>query len=123
MKDQKNTVIMSGEKIVILVDAACLTGCRAPEAAKLPALVSGLCQTLASRNVARYFIHNVRIGETVTLVDKKVGHTFRLKMEAHTVVILSISKHLPKLQENRMPVLFVVNSRILQAISNKAVAA
>jgi hypothetical protein len=95
----------------------------APSAAKLPELVANLCKTLEARNVARYFIRNVPIGDTVALVDKKIGHTYRLRVEAHTIVVLSISKQQPEPTTTTMPVLFLFNSRIMQAYRNKVVAA
>ena len=123
MNDTENTITMSGEKLEVLIGAGCLTGCTEPEAAKLPSLISDLCKKLTQRSVARYFIRKIRIGDTVALVDRTAEYTYRLKVTAHAIVILSISKQIPTAAYSKVPVLILVNTRLLQAINNEAVAA
>lgn len=82
MKGPKNTIIMSGEPMEVFVGAGCLASCKPKDAAELPAILPKLCENLSSRGVGRYFIRNIRIGETIALVDRNLGYSFRLKMEA-----------------------------------------
>ena len=90
MKGTEHTITMLGEKMEVLVGAGCLSDCSAQLAARLPAVVSSLCKTLTKRHVAKTFMNNVRIGDTVALIDRRNGCTFRLRMEAHSVYILGI---------------------------------
>ena len=77
MKAAENTIMMLGEKMEVFVGAGCLSGCSTHIASRLPAIVSGLCKTLSKRQVARTFMHHVRIGDTVALVDRRSGCAFR----------------------------------------------
>ena len=122
MKCSENTIIMSGEQMQVFIGASCFEGCTPPEASRFPAILPKLCESLSSRSVARYFIRNVRIGDTIALVDKSLGYSFRLKMEAHSVCILSINKNLvpPK---NKDQVVYLVNYRLLHSVQGMAVAA
>ena len=82
----------------VLLEAKCITGCAPEVAGKFPRIMSRLCKSLALREVARFFIQSVRIGETVALVDKVNGYAYRIKMETCTVKVLEIheSSKLPK---------------------------
>lgn len=122
MKGPENTITMSGEQMEVFIGAGCLAGCTPPEAAMLPEILPKLCETLSSRSVARYFIRYIRIGDTIALVDKKLGYSFRLKMEAHAVCVLSITKNLTPPRDMGQ-VFYLVNSRLLHAVSSLAVAA
>ena len=64
----------------VFVGAGCLADYDRYLTPQLPAIISSLCRTLSKRQVARAFMHHVRIGETVALVDRKMGCSFRLKM-------------------------------------------
>lgn len=124
MKGPKNTITMSGEQMEVFVGARCLADCGSSLAARLPEIVPQLCNTLSMRAVSRMFINNVRIGDTVALVDKKMGYVFRLKMEAHAVCVLEISRNTvpPK---DAAQVFYLVNStKLWQPFANRlAVAA
>lgn len=118
MKAAENTIMMLGEKMEVFVGAGCLSGCSTHIASRLPAIVSGLCKTLSKRQVARTFMHHVRIGDTVALVDRRSGCAFRLKMEAHSVCILGISfTAVPP--EKAGQVFYLVNSRLWQRHSGR----
>ena len=92
MKDKENTIFMLGEPMEILLGARCLSRCKPTLAAQLPAIVPQLCRTLSMRSVAKKCINYVRIGDTVALVDQQAGYAFRLKIEAHAIYVLEISK-------------------------------
>ena len=122
MKGPENTITMSGEPMEVFIGASCLAGCKPNEAAELPIILPKLCESLSSRSVARYFIRNIRIGETIALVDKNLGYSFRLKIEAHAVCILSINKNLsPPIGSAQ--VFYLANSRLLHSVRRMAVAA
>lgn len=122
MKGLENTITMSGEPMEVFIGAGCLSGCKPSEAAELPAILPKLCESLTSRSVARHFIRNIRIGETIALVDRNLGYSFRLKLEAHSVCILSIIKAVsPPLGSTQ--VFYLTNSRLLQPVRRMAVAA
>ena len=94
MKKSTGSVVrMSGEKMEVLLEAGCVTRCTADVAVKLPQIMHRLCRTLAKREIAKYFIHDIRIGETVALVDKVNGYTFRFRMEAHAIRVLEIHEN------------------------------
>ena len=123
MKNPTGTVTMSGEKMEVLLEAGCVTNCAPAVAGKLPAIMGQLCKSLAMRHVARFFIQSVRIGETVALVDKTNGYTYRIKMEAHVVRVLEVyeNSHRPI---DGVQAVYLVNWGLLHAVSNeKAVAA
>lgn len=90
MKAAENTITMLGEQMEVFIGAGCLSGCKPKIASRFPTVISNLCRTLSKRSVARTFMNHVRIGDTVTLVDKRNGYAFQLKMEAHSVCILEI---------------------------------
>ena len=124
MKGQENTITMSGEQMDVFVGAGCLVKCSSQVTAKLPEILPKLCKTLSLRSVSRKFMRHVRIGDTVALIDRKMGYSFRLKMKAHTVCILEINKNTvpPK---DAAQIFYLVNSRqLLQpVIGRMAVAA
>lgn len=111
MKRTENTIMMLGEKMEVFVGAGCLSKCDPMIAPRLPGIVSGLCKALSSRQVARAFMHHVRIGDTVALVDRQRGCSFRLKMEEHSVCILGIQfAAIPPQDAGK--VYYLVNSRL-----------
>jgi len=123
MKNPTGTILMSGEEMEILLEAGCVTSLAPAAAAKLPGIMDRLCKSLSIRLVARYFIHDVRIGETVALVDKTTGYTYRIRMEAHAVRVLEIyeNRHHP---EDDTPAVYLVDWGLLRSVSGvKAVAA
>lgn len=122
MKGPENTITMSGEPMEVFIGASCLAGCKPKEAAELPLILPKLCESLSSRSVARYFIRNIRIGETIALVDRNLGYSFRLKMEVHAVCILSINKNLSP-PVGSVQVFYLANSRLLHSVKRMAVAA
>lgn len=113
MKAAENTINMLGEKMEVFVGAGCLSECNSYIAARLPAIISNLCETLSRRQVARTFMHHVRIGDTVALIDRKNGCSFRLKMEAHSVCIIEIGFTAAP-PESSGQVYYLVNSRLWQ---------
>jgi len=123
MKQSTGTFVrMSGEKMEVLLEARCVTHCAQTVTGKLPQITRLLCKSLAERNVARFFIHNVRIGETVALVDKKNGYTCRIKMEAHTVRVLEIHENIYR-QEESANIVYLVNTGLMRAVSGGKAAA
>ncbi len=122
MKSPNGTVRMAGEQMDVLVDAGCLAGCKPGVAMKLPSIVTRLCKTLSMRGVARYFINDIRIGETISLVDKKAGYAFRLKIGAHSVCVMGIyENHSP--QKDGTHVFYLVNTNLLRIAAGRPVAA
>jgi len=116
-------VRMLGEKMEVLLEARCVTHCSPEVAGRLPQITHQLCRALARRNVARFFIHDVRIGETVALVDRKNGYSCRIKMEAHAVRVLEIHENItrPEVSAN---IVYLVNTGLMRVVSGrKAVAA
>lgn len=122
MKTAEHTINMLGEKMEVFVGAGCLSGCQPQTAARLPAIVSGLCKTLSRRQVARAFMHHVRIGDTVALVDRRGRCTFRLKMEAHSVCILGIHFNAEPIR-NVNQVYYLANTRLWQRHDNRMAVA
>ncbi len=121
MKGTSGTVRMSGEKMDVLVDAGFLAACKTDIAVRLPSTVARLRKTLTMRGVARYFIHDIRIGETISLVDKEAGCAFRLKVEAHSICVIGIYENPPP--RNASQVLYLVNTNLLRAVKGRLVAA
>ncbi len=73
--------------------------------------------------MSRFFIQSVRIGETVALVDKVSGYTYRLRMDTHAVRVLEIHENSRRPADDIQAVYFV-DWGLLRAVSNvKAVAA
>lgn len=123
MQGTENTITMLGERMEVFVGAGCLAGYDCHLTPQLPAIISSLCRTLSKRQVARAFMHHVRIGETVALVDRKMGCSFRLKMEAHSVCVLAIHSTTAPPQ-NAAKVYYFINDLLLQRHDNRmAVAA
>lgn len=123
MKGPKNTINMSGEQMEVFVGAGCLSECGSLLASRLPAILPKLCKTLSMRPVARRFINDIRIGDTVALVDKRMGYVFRLKMEAHAVCILEINRNATP-PKDAAQVFYLVNSRLWHPVPGRmAVAA
>ena len=124
MKKSTGSVVrMSGEKMEVLLEAGCVTRCAANVAAKLPQIMHRLCRTLARREIAKYFINDIRIGETVGLVDKMNGYAFRFRMEAHTIRVLEIHENNNRPADSANTV-YLVNWGALRSVSGgKAVAA
>lgn len=123
MKGSKNTIAMSGEMMEVFVGAGCLANCGASVAARLPDIIPKLCHTLSMRAVSRMFINNVRIGNTVALVDRKMGYVFRLKMEAHAVCVLEISRNTSP-PKDAAQVFYLVNStKLWQPLDNRSAVA
>lgn len=112
MKGPKNTITMSGEQMEVFVGAGCLSDCGPSMAARLPVIVPKLCKTLSMRPVARRFMNEIRIGDTVALVDRRMGYVFRLKMESHAVCILEINRTTTP-PKDASQVFYLVNSRML----------
>ena len=123
MKTAEHTITMLGEKLEVFVGAGCLYGNDPQTASRLPGIVSDLCRTLSQRQVARAFMHHVRIGDTVALVDRRSRCTFRLKMETHSVCIMGIHFNAEPVRDVRQ-VYYLANSRLWQRHDNRmAVAA
>ena len=123
MSNPTGTITMSGETMEVLLEAGCVTNCAPHLAGRLPGIMAKLCKTLAVRDVARFFIRSVRIGETVALVDKVSGYTYRLMMDTHAVRVLEIHENSRRPADDIQAVYFV-DWGLLRAVSNvKAVAA
>lgn len=122
MKGPKNTITMSGEQMEVFVGAGCLSECGSWLASQLPVILPKLCKTLSMRPVARRFINDIRIGDTVALVDKRMGYVFRLKMDAHAVCILEINRTTTP-PKDAAQVFYLVNSRLWQPISGRTAVA
>jgi len=120
-KKHGGKVCMAGEMMDVIVDAGCLADCKPSVAAQLPVIVPRLCETLPLPTVARYFMRNVRIGNTVALVDKENGVAFRLRMETHAVCVMGI--YLNQRPPEDTPVVYLVNTHLLRCIQGRAVAA
>jgi len=121
MNGTNGTISMSGEKMDVFIDAGCLAGCKPGLAAQLPSIVTRLCKTLSMRSVARYFIRDIRIGETISLVDKKAGYAFRLKVGAHDICVMGIYENQPP--KDNTHVLYLVNTNLLRSVAGRMVAA
>ena len=114
---------MAGEMMEVVLDADCVANCAPHIAAKLPAVTRRLCKSLSIPGVARFFIHQVRIGDTVALVDRNAGHTFRIRMEAHSVRVLEVYENGWR-PEGDTPAVYLVNWGLLRpVVGQKAVAA
>jgi hypothetical protein len=74
------------------------------------------------RRVARFFINDIRIGETIALVDKKAGYAFRLKIEVHSICVLGVYENPPP-ERDAAHVFYLVNTNLLHAVSGRLVAA
>ncbi len=123
MANPSGTITMSGETMEVLLEAGCVTSCAPNLAGRLPRIMAQLCKTLTVRDVARFFIQSVRIGETVALVDKVSGYTYRLRMDTHAVRVLEIHENSRRPADGIQAVYFV-DWGLLRAVSNvKAVAA
>lgn len=117
---EENGIIMSGEKMELLMGSGCIQSCDPELAVKLPSISERLSRTLQHKDVARYFIRDIRIGETVALVDRQCGYTFRLRVEAHAVHVVGIYRKPPKNTVQQMVVLF--GDRMFGAVCGKAAA-
>ena len=114
-------ICMAGEMMDVIVNAGCLAVCKPSVAAQLPTIVPRLCETLHLPTVARYFMRDVRIGDTVALVDRENGVAFRLRMETHAVCVLGIYQNQRPPEDT--PVVYLVNTHLLRSIQGRAVAA
>jgi len=121
MKGTNGKISMSGEKMDVFVDAGYLKGCKPSIAKELPSIVTRLCKTLSMRSVARYFIRDIRIGETITLVDKTAGYAFRLKVDSHNICVLGIYENYPP--KGNAPIVYLVNTNLLRPVAGRLVAA
>jgi hypothetical protein len=123
MENPKGTVLMSGETMEVLLEAGCVTDCAPELVMKLPGVMNQLCKTLSVKDVARFFIHDVRIGETVALVDRVNGYTYRIRMDAHAVRVLEVYES-GRHSANDVQAVYFMNWGLLRAVSNRmAVAA
>lgn len=123
MKKSDGTIVMSGEEMEVLLEASCVTKCAPLVAAKLPTIMSRLCESLCIREVSRYFINDIRIGETVALVDNKNGYTYRIRMESHAVRILAVYESKRKLHD-AVSAVYLMDWGLMRSVSGrKAVAA
>lgn len=115
MQETTNTIIMLGETMEVFVGAGCLSDCRPGTAVRLPGIITNLCKTLTKRSVSKTFMNHIRIGDTVALIDKKAGCTFRLQVNAHSICVLGIRYNTvpPK---NTAQVFYLANTRLLQQI-------
>ena len=102
------------------MDTGCIQACNPELALKLPAITARLRQVLRRRKIARHFIRDIRIGDTVALVDRKCGYTLRLRMEAHAVHIVGIYQKPPKDIAQQIVVLF--GDRMFGAVCKKVAA-
>ena len=119
----ETTISMAGEKMEVLLEAGCVTNCAPEVAGKLPRIMNRLCKSLSMREVARFFIQSVRIGDTVALVDKVSGFTYRIRMETRAVRVLEIHES-DRIPHDNIKAVYLVNWGLLHAVSNiKAVAA
>ena len=123
MKSPTQTIIrMSGEKMEVLLEAGCVTRCAPGIAGRLPGIMRRLCRSLAKREVARFFIHDVRIGETAALVDRVNGCTYRVRMDAHAVRVLEVYENNSRPTDSAN-VVYLVSWGALRAVpGGKAVA-
>lgn len=115
MKDKENTIIMLGEPMEVLLGAGCLSRCKPSLAAQLPSIIPKLCRTLSMRSVAKKFINYVRIGDTIALVDRQAGYIFRLKMEAHSIRVLEVSRTTGPLKQAAR-VFYLIDSSLWERI-------
>lgn len=123
MKQQTGIAFMLGKKMEILLEAECVTNLTPSIAAKLPDIMNRLCKSLSIRFVTRYFVKNVRVGETIALVDKTTGYTCRIRRGAQSIRVLEIydNRHRP---QDDATALYLVDWGLLRSVSNaKAVAA
>lgn len=121
MNGTNGTINMSGEEMNVFIDASCLANCKSGIASQLPSIVARLCKTLSMRSVARYFIRDIRIGETISLVDKKAGYAFRLKIGINNICVLGIYENQPP--KDNTHVLYLVNTNLLRSVTGRMVAA
>ncbi len=122
MKGANGTIVMSGEKMSVLVDAGFLASCQPGAAMRLPSIMARPRKTLMMRVVARYFIQGIRIGETISLVDKKCGYAFRLKVEAHSICVIGVYDSRPPTKDVAQA-LYLVNENLIRAVKGRLVAA
>lgn len=113
------TVNMMGEYIKVLVSADCVTNLTPNDAIKFPKITGELCRTLHMRNVAKYLLLKVRIGDTVALVDKNSGYSYRLRLGRSEIHVLGIyDNHLqPEYPADRT--LLLLNHRLLELVGGK----
>lgn len=123
MKGPKNTITMSGEQMEVFVGAGCLSHCGSSVASRLPDIIPKLCHALSMRAVSRMFINNVKIGDTVALVDRKMGYVFRLKMEAHAVCVLDISQNTVPPRDAGQVFYLVNSAKLWQPLGNRSAVA
>jgi len=123
MKEPTEIGNMSGKKMDVLLDAGCVTNCAPAIASKLPDIMNRLCQSLLKPWVSRYFTRSVRTGQTVTLVDKANGHTYRVKkMRASAVLVLEIyeNNHRPT---DGVQAIYLVDWGMLRVVAGESVVA
>jgi hypothetical protein len=123
MKEAKGTIRMAGERMEVLIDAGCVQSCKPAVARALPVITGLLCRTLKRRDVARQFIQNVRIGDTVVLIDRQTGYTYRLQMQVHSVCVLEIYQQSEKPRETAQQAVYILNGAYLWAVSDRKAAA
>lgn len=112
MYAKKRTVEMSGESMEVLFDISCLSESSKSVRLALPIIVRRLSYLLALQDVADFLIHRVRIGDTVVLVDREAGQTFRLEMQAKAVYVLGIYNEIYT-DANSSSIVYLVGSTLL----------
>lgn len=123
MKEAKGAIWMAGERMEVLIDAGSVQQFETEITARLPYIIGKLCGSLRRRDVARHFIQNIRIGDTVALVDKRSGYAFRLQMQAHSVRVLGIYEYQSYPKEPKQQAVYLLNSSMIWAAAGRKAAA
>lgn len=127
MSDNKNgTVNMLGQQMKVLISAGCVTDFTPDRALQLPRITGELCKTLSMRQVAKSLMLNIRIGDTVALVDKNTGYTYRLQTEKSEILVLGIYDNRRQPDYPVEHTLLLINTRLLKLVNGslrRAVAA
>ena len=123
MNEAKGRIWMAGERMEILVDVDCIQKCEHDIAAHLPKVIGRLCGALKRKDVARHIIRNIRIGDTLALVDHRSGFAFRLEMDVHTIRVIGIYEQQAYPKEPASQAVYLLKNSLLWAVSGEQVAA
>ena len=123
MNEATGRIWMAGERMEILVDADCIQRCEHDIAHNLPKVIGRLCGTLKRKDVARHIIRNIRIGDSVALVDHRSGFAFRLEMDVHAIRVIGIYEQQAYPKEPASQAIYLLRNSLLWAVPGKGVAA
>ena len=122
MKEAKGQIWMAGERMDIMLSAGYVQECERDIVPQLPFFIRRLCKILNRRNVARHLIQNIRIGDTLALVDNSSGLAFRLEIDIHAIRVLGIYEYHSYPKEPTQQAIYLLNNNLLWTVGRKAAA-